>query len=198
MALNWCKRLPMRRMLLLLGTIAASGVASALTPVADFDLNRYFGTWYEIAAIPGFLQSRCARDTRSVYSAAENDAISVRSLCKRADGSEETNEGHQRRLDPASPAVFKVTFVHFLGIWWYPFGRETIVLAHGPDYRWIVVGHPSLRYGRILSREPALSDDALKSAAAALAAQQFDTCAFVTTAQTGGRESAARVCDLTR
>jgi apolipoprotein D and lipocalin family protein len=185
-------------MLLLLGTIAASGVASALTPVADFDLNRYFGTWYEIAAIPGFLQSRCARDTRSVYSAAENDAITVRSLCKRADGSEETNEGHQRRLDPASPAVFKVTFVHFLGIWWYPFGRETIVLALGPDYRWIVVGHPSLRYGRILSREPALSDDALKSAAAALATQQFDTCAFVTTPQTGGRERAARLCDLTR
>ena len=185
-------------MLLLLGAIAASGVASALTPVADFDLNRYFGTWYEIAAIPGFLQSRCARDTQSVYSAAENDAITVRSVCKRADGSEETNEGHQRRLDPASPAVFKVTFVHFLGIWWYPFGRETIVLALGPDYRWIVVGHPSLRYGRILSREPRLSDDALKSAAAALAAQQFDTCAFVTTLQTGGLERAARVCDLTR
>jgi apolipoprotein D and lipocalin family protein len=185
-------------MFLLLGAIAASGGASALTPVADFDVNRYFGTWYEIAAIPGFLQSRCTRDTRSVYSAAENDAITVRSLCKRADGSEETNEGHQRRLDPASPAVFKVTFVHFLGIWWYPFGRETIVLALGPDYRWIVVGHPSLRYGRILSREPALSEDALKSAAAALAAQQFDTCAFVTTLQTGGRERAARLCDLTR
>ena len=185
-------------MLLLLGAMAASGVASALTPVADFDVNRYFGTWYEIAAIPGFLQTRCARDTRSVYSAAENDAITVRSLCKRADGSEDTNEGHQRRLDPATPAVFKVTFVHFLGIWWYPFGRETIVLAHGPDYRWIVVGHPSLQYGRILSREPALSDDALRSAAAALAAQQFDTCAFVTTLQAGGLERAARVCDLTR
>ena len=185
-------------MLLLFGAIAASGVASALTPVADFDLNRYFGTWYEIAAIPGFLQSRCARDTRSIYSAAENDAITVRSLCKRADGSDETNEGHQRRLDPASPAVFKVTFVHFLGIWWYPFGRETIVLALGPDYRWIVVGHPSLRYGRILSREPTLSDDALKSAAAALGAQGFDTCAFVTTRQTGGLERAARLCDLAR
>jgi apolipoprotein D and lipocalin family protein len=150
------------------------------------------------ASIDALMLSRCARDTRSVYSAAENDAITVRSLCKRADGSEETNEGHQRRLDPASPAVFKVTFVHFLGIWWYPFGRETIVLALGPDYRWIVVGHPSLRYGRILSREPALSDDALKSAAAALAAQQFNTCAFVTTPQTGGRERAARICDLTR
>jgi apolipoprotein D and lipocalin family protein len=185
-------------MFLLLGVMAASGAAVALTPVPDFDLNRYFGTWYEIAAIPGFLQSRCARDTRSVYSAAENDAITVRSFCKRADGSDEANEGHQRRLDPATPAVFKVTFVHFLGIWWYPLGRETIVVALGPDYRWIAVGHPSLRYGRILSREPALSGDALKTVAAALAAQQFDTCAFVTTSQTGGLERPARVCDLIR
>ena len=35
-------------------------------------------------------------------------------------------------------------------------------------------------------------------AIAALAAQQFDTCAFVTTLQAGGLERAARVCDLTR
>jgi apolipoprotein D and lipocalin family protein len=172
--------------------------AVALTPVADFDLNRYFGTWYEIAAIPGFLQSRCARDTRSIYSAAESGAIAVQSVCKRADGTDETNEGHQRRLDPATPAVFKVTFVRFLGIWWYPFGRETIVLALGPEYRWIVVGHPSLRYGRILSREPTLPVEALKGAAMALAAQEFDTCAFVTTRQTGGLERAARLCDLTQ
>ena len=187
-----------RRRSTLLLALAWLTPAVALTPVAEFDLNRYFGTWYEIAAIPGFLQSRCARDTRSEYSAAESGAITVRSLCKSADGTDVTNEGHQRRLDPASPAVFKVTFVHFLGIWWYPFGRETIVLALGPDYRWIVVGHPSLRYGRILSREPALPNDALRSAAAALAAQEFDTCAFVTTLQTGGLQRAARVCDLIR
>jgi apolipoprotein D and lipocalin family protein len=186
----------MRRAFLLLGTIAASGVASALTPVADFDLSRYFGTWYEIAAMPGFLQSKCARDTRSVYTAADNGAIAVQSLCQRMDGTPESSEARSRPLDSAMPAVLKVTTVNLFGIWWYPFGRESIVLAVGPNYRWLVVGHPSLRYGRILSREPALSKDALRSAAAALAAQEFDTCAFVTTPQTGGLERAGRLCDL--
>jgi apolipoprotein D and lipocalin family protein len=183
-------------MFLLLGAVAASGVAAALTPVADFDLKRYFGTWYEIAAIPGFLQSRCARDTRVEYSPAENGSIAVQSRCKRADGGDETSEARQRMLEPTTPAVLKVTAVHFLGIWWYPFGRESIVIAVGPEYQWIAVGHPSLRYGRILSRGPALSIEALKSAANALAAQVFDTCGFVTTPQTGGRERAARLCDL--
>ena len=170
--------------------------AGALVPAPDFDLKRYLGTWYEIAAIPGFLQSRCARDTRSQYSDAENGAIASNSRCLRADGTVEEGEGRQRPLDPELPAVLKVTAVHFLGIWWYPFGRESIVLAVGPDYRWIVVGHPSLRYGRILSRRPMLEDQDLVQAAGALANQQFDLCTFVTTPQTGGLERATRLCEL--
>src|SRR4249920_700936 len=142
--------------------------AWALIPVANFDLNRYSGTWYEIASIPGFLQSRCARDTQVNYASAENGAFAAKTQCMRADGSPDSSETRTRPLDPAVPAVMKVTSVNFLGIWWYPFGRESIVIAVGPDYRWIVVGHPSLRYGRILSRVPSLGDGDLKLAAAAL------------------------------
>jgi apolipoprotein D and lipocalin family protein len=172
--------------------------AAALTPVVDFDLNRYYGTWYEIAAIRGFLQSRCARDTRAEYTAAENGAIATRSLCLRADGTSETNEGQARPLDPALPSVLKVTSVHLLGIWWFPFGRESIIIALDPEYRWLATGHPSLRYGRILSREPSLPDTALKSIAGTLVAEGFDPCAFVFTPQTGGRAAAARLCDEVR
>lgn len=168
--------------------------ANALTPAPDFDLKRYYGTWYEIAAIRGFLQSRCERDTRSEYAAVENGAIATHSYCQRADGTYEMNEGQARPLDPALPAVLKITGVRFLGIWWYPLGRESIVIAFDPDYRWLVTGHPSLRYGRILSREPTLSDAALKSIVGTLSAEGFDPCAFVFTPQTGGRTQAARLC----
>jgi apolipoprotein D and lipocalin family protein len=183
---------------LMLLALFFSARAAALTPVADFDPQRYFGSWYEIAAIPGFLQSRCARDTRSEYTVAENGSIASLSRCLRSDGSEETGEGRQRALDPAVPAALKVTNVHLLGIWWYPFGRESIVIAVGPDYRWIVLGHPSLRYGRLLARTPLLADDALRAAAKAIGGAEFDVCAFVTTPQTGGHERAARLCDLVR
>ena len=188
----------MRLAVLILFALAVSTSALALTPATNFDLNRYLGTWYEIASIPGFLQSRCARDTQVTYTKAENGAVAAQTSCTRADGSVDSNESRTRPLDPAVPAALKVTSVNFLGIWWYPLGRESIVLAIGPDYRWLVVGHPSLRYGRILSREGSLADNDLKAAAAALAEQQFDLCTFVTTPQTSGRAQATRLCDILR
>jgi len=172
--------------------------AHALIPALEFDLNRYAGHWYEIASIPGFLQSRCARDTEVDYTSAENGALAAQTRCIRADGTSESTESRVRTLDPSVPGALKVTSVNFLGVWWYPFGRESIVIAVGPDYRWVALGHPSLRYGRIIAREPALSDDSLKGAAAALGGQQFDLCKFVTTSQTRGRVQPVRVCDIVK
>ncbi len=172
--------------------------AMALTPVTGFDLNRYLGTWYEIAAIPGFLQSRCARDTQTEYTAAENGAIANRTRCLRADGTLQLNESRTRPLEASLPSVLKITSVRFLGIWWYPFGRESIIIAFDPDYRWLASAHPSLRYGRILSREPSLSDEALKRIAATLLEEGFDLCTFVSTPQTGGRDRPAKLCDILR
>jgi apolipoprotein D and lipocalin family protein len=186
----------MRIAALFLLVLAPLTPALALIPVPEFDLNRYQGTWYEIATIPGFLQSRCARDTSVDYKAAENGAMAAQTRCTRADGSPDASESRVRPLDSATPAVLKVTAVQFLGIWWYPLGRESIVIAVAPDYRWIVLGHPSLRYGRILSREPSLGDSELKLAAAALTEGQFDLCKFVTTPQTKGRVPPTRLCDI--
>lgn len=179
-------------MLIVLAWIAP---AFALTPVPDFKTDAYLGTWYEIAAIRGFLQSKCARDTRTDYSTDTDGALALNSSCMRTDGSAEHSEARARPLDPALPSVLKVTTVHLLGIWWYPLGRESIVIARGPDARWIVIGHPSLRYARILSREPTFSDAALKTAANALTDSNFDLCAFTLTPQTGGRDKSERLCD---
>jgi apolipoprotein D and lipocalin family protein len=189
---------PMHRCVTLVLALFWVPSAVALTPVTGFDLNRYLGTWYEIAAIPGFLQSRCARDTSTEYTVGENGAIAVKSRCLRADGTPEINESRARPLEPSLPSVLKVTSVNFLGIWWYPFGRESIIIALDPEYRWLAAAHPSLRYGRILSREPSLSDDALKRIAAALVEEGFDLCRFVTTPQTGGRDRPAKLCDILR
>jgi apolipoprotein D and lipocalin family protein len=188
----------MRRCLTLLLGFFWIPSALALTPVTGFELDRYLGTWYEIAAIPGFLQSRCARDTQAEYTAAENGAIAITTHCLRVDGAPELNESRARSLEPSLPSVLKITSVHFLGIWWYPFGRESIIIAFDPGYRWLASAHPSLRYGRILSREPSLSNEALKSIAATLGEEGFDLCAFVLTPQTGGRDRPAKLCEVLR
>lgn len=184
-------------LILLLG-LSWIPAASALTPATGFELDRYLGTWYEIAAIPGFLQSRCARDTRAEYSSAENGAIAINNQCARADGTAELSESRARPLEPTLPSVLKVTAVHFLGIWWYPFGRESIIVAFDPAYRWVAAAHPSLRYGRILSREPFLSQEALRTIATTLGDEGFDLCMFVLTPQTGGRDRSAKLCEVLR
>jgi apolipoprotein D and lipocalin family protein len=182
--------------LIALFSLAVLAPAAALTPLPDFKLDGYVATWYEIASIRGFLQSRCARDTRTEYSIGENGSLVLESKCLRADGTAERSEARARPMDPALPSVLKITGVHMLGIWWYPFGRESIVVARGPERRWLAVGHPSLRYARILAHSPALADDDLRSAAAALADAQFDLCAMVLTVQTEGRRQPARLCDV--
>jgi apolipoprotein D and lipocalin family protein len=188
----------MRRFLPLLLALVWIPSARALTPVVGFELDRYLGTWYEIAAIPGFLQSRCSRDTGAEYTAAENGAIALSNHCVRSDGTEERSESRARALEPVLPSVLKITSVHFLGIWWYPLGRESIIIAFDPGYRWVATAHPSLRYGRILAREPSLPDAVLKSIAATLADEGFDLCTFVVTPQTGGRDRPAKLCEVLR
>ena len=163
----------MRWALLLFGA-ALSVDALALTPVAEFDLPRYHGAWYEIASIPGFFGGKCARDTKVEYTPEEGGALIVRNRCTREDGGVQQGEGRARPLDPAVPAVLKVTFVNQFGIWWYPFGRNQVVIAAGRDY--IVIGEPSLHYGRILSRRPTLPDDELRQVVALLSAEQYDLC----------------------
>jgi apolipoprotein D and lipocalin family protein len=182
----------MRRVLLLLGA-ALSAPALALTPLAGFELSRYHGAWYEIASIPGFFQGKCARDTMVEYEPEEGGALIIRNRCTKPDGDMQRTEGRGRPLDRAVPAVLKVTFVNQFGIWWYPFGRNQVIIAAGRDY--LVIAEPSLHYGRILARQPTLPDEVLRTVVAALTAENYDLCAFVFKPQTGGRAQASRLCD---
>jgi apolipoprotein D and lipocalin family protein len=186
---------PTMRWAFLLSALAVAASAAALTPVAAFDVARYHGVWYEVAAIRGAFQNRCARDPRSEYAPGEDGALIVRSRCTQTEGGTYEAEGRARALDPSVPAVLKVTYVYQLGIWWYPFGRNQVVIGSGRNYEWIVIGDPSLHYGRILARGPALSAEELKSAAALLRAEGFDLCTFVAKPQVGGRQQTARLCD---
>ena len=175
--------------------LAFAAPALALSPLADFSVTRYQGRWYEIAAIPGFFRNQCARDVQLEYTLEDGGALMIRNSCRRPDGTVLESEGRGRALDPDLPSVLKVTFVHVLGIWWYPFGRNQIVFATGPQYRWLIIGDPSLRYGRVLAREPAVDAQALRAIDAALAAEGFDRCTFLLKPHAGGKPQTSRLCD---
>src|SRR5881398_2184905 len=113
---------------LLLGTLGAQAFAAAapedtpLTPIASLDVNRYLGTWYEIAKFPNRFQKQCASNTTADYGLREDGRSRVVNRCRKADGSEDVIEGVARQNDgPTSPKLgvrFAPAYLSFLDIVW--------------------------------------------------------------------------------
>jgi apolipoprotein D and lipocalin family protein len=114
------------------------------------DLERYLGTWYEIASFPHPFQRGCTATT-ATYSKRPDGEIDVLNRCRRGslDGEEDSARGRARVVDPATNAKLEVTF-------FWPFWGDYWILDLGPDYEYAVVGHPCREYLWILSRTPTL------------------------------------------
>lgn len=134
---------------------AASASASTAPPpvesrplrtVAQVDLARYVGTWYEIASYPQRFQTGCTATT-AVYSLREDGMLQVVNRCNRdsLDGRETVARGRARVVDRNTNARLKVTF-------FWPFWGDYWIIDLDPEYRYAVVGHPNRKYLWILSR----------------------------------------------
>jgi apolipoprotein D and lipocalin family protein len=170
-------------------------MAAEVKPVDALDLDRYLGTWVEIAAIPQFFQRKCVRDTRATYSAAEATHIRVENVCTREDGGRERAEGRARLADGDSPAKLEVTFVELFGEYRFWISGGYWVIALDVNYQWAVVGHPSRRFGWVLARERRLSPVALAEVIGRIKSQGYDACEFVVTPQTGGLSVRRPLCE---
>lgn len=153
------------RLLPLIATLAliVSGCAGmdrkdTLPTVPFVDLNRYTGTWYEIARLPMWFQRHCV-DSKATYSTREDGLIGVRNECLTDAGEQEHIEGIARVVDPQTNARLSVMFDNFFarlfgssrdGNYW--------ILELDPEYRTAMVGTPDRRYLWILSRTPQLDD----------------------------------------
>lgn len=145
---------------------AADGITvAAVQPVPAVDLERFLGSWYEIARIPAWFQNRCVKDTTALYQLRTDGKITVTNRCITRKGDIDQAVGLARVLDPATKARLQVSFVSLLG--WRPFWGDYWIIGLDPDYRWLVVGDPRRQYGWILSRtsvmEPALLEAAFQS-----------------------------------
>jgi apolipoprotein D and lipocalin family protein len=169
--------------------------ASIVKPVESVDLQRYQGRWHEIASIPQFFQRKCVRDTVAEYSAAEEDQIRVENTCSREDGGRDRAEGRARRADPNATSKLEVSFLKLLGEYRFWAGGDYWVIELDPNYQWAVIGHPSRRYGWVLSRKPALPVATIAEIIGRIKAQGYDACEFVVTPQTGGMTIKRPLCD---
>lgn len=167
----------------IVGAVAAVAVASAgraATPpevAAHVDLQRYLGTWYEIASIPNAFQRNCAATT-ATYTLRDDGTLEVLNQCRKGGlrGRPTEARGKAWVVDETTHAKLKVQF-------FWPFRGDYWILAVGQDYDYAVVGSPTRRYAWILCRTPEMAPDRYEAALDTLRAQGFDPGALVLTEQ---------------
>ena len=119
-----------------------------LPVVQSVDLERYLGTWYEIARYPNSFQKGCVATT-AAYSMLEDGRIRVVNECRQdsLDGPVKRAEAKAWVVDPSTKAKLKVQF-------FWPFRGDYWIVELGSQYDFAVVGHPGRKYLWILNRTP--------------------------------------------
>lgn len=139
----------------------------AVQSVPQVNLDRYIGTWHEVARFPMRFQKQCVGDVTANYSKMDNGKIKVINRCRTQDGSLDEADGSARVVDNTGNAQLKVSF-------FWPFSSDYWIIGLDPDYRWAVVGNPNRKYLWILSRSKDLSAADLAAAKKSAQAQGFD------------------------
>jgi len=163
-----------------LALLPGAGLAGRLKPletVPRVDLERYLGTWYEIAAIPQRFQRDCVATT-ATYSKREDGDIAVLNQCREKTFGGKLKQARARAwvADPQTNAKLKVRF-------FWPFWGSYWIIELDPDYRYAVVGHPSRNYLWILSRTPQMDDAVYRELVRRIEAHGYDISRIVRTPQ---------------
>ncbi len=168
-----------------LGVPVLSACASAeksrseMKTVSHVDVDRYLGTWYEIARFPNRFQKGCDQATAN-YSLQSAEKLRVVNTCVGLDdGKLQKVDGEARISDRQTQAKLKVTFLpkwlRFLNIgvanYW--------IIDLDADYRWAVVSEPSREYMWILSREPRMARDVYEGILKRARDQELDVARLV-------------------
>lgn len=141
--------------------------------VNQLDLNRYVGTWYEIARLPMYFQRNCASDVTATYSLNPSGSILVDNRCKKADGSTIQSIGEATKANETGSEL-KVTFLPE-GLRWLPLTKADYwVLALDDNYQHVLVGTPNRKYLWVLSRTPSMDEATYQSLLSTAKNQGYD------------------------
>lgn len=139
-----------------------------LDTVDQVDIQKYMGTWYEIASLPTSFQKGCT-GTTATYMLNEDGSVKVFNKCYKnsLDGPASTANGTAYIDDTTTNSKLKVSF-------FWPFSGKYWIIDLAPDYSHAVVGHPNRKYLWILSRTPTMSDGKYTEITQRLATKGFD------------------------
>ena len=134
------------------------------TPVASIELDRYVGTWYEIARFDHRFE-RGLTQPQAEYSLREDGKISVVNTGLK-DGKEKRSTSVAKTTD--TPALLRVSFFR-------PFYGDYRVLLLDEDYQYALVGGSSDDFLWILARQPQLDEETKSLILAEAQRRGYDT-----------------------
>lgn len=137
--------------------VACTGLPNRVEPVTGFELDRYLGTWYEIARLDHSFERGLSRVTAD-YSRLEDGGVRVVNRGWNADeGKWEEAEGRAYFVETPDLAHLKVSFFGPFYSTYAVFGLDrdnyqyAWVSGHNNDYLWL------------LAREPQVSEELLEA-----------------------------------
>lgn len=137
---------------ILVGAVATTAdTKSPLTTVPSVDLQRYLGTWYEVARYPNRFEADCVSDVTANYSIRADGKVQVVNACRKADGEIKQSKGYAKIVQGSNNAKLRVTF-------FWPFFGDYWIVDLDPNYRYAVVSEPKREYLWILSRTPVMDE----------------------------------------
>jgi apolipoprotein D and lipocalin family protein len=122
------------------------------TTVKSLDIQRYLGTWYEIARFQHSFEKDLVGCT-ATYTLKENGKIEVlnQGYYKTLDGRLKIARGKAKLTD--QPGKLKVAFFLFF------YAEYNVLELDQEGYQWALIGSSTPGYLWILSRKPAITDE---------------------------------------
>jgi apolipoprotein D and lipocalin family protein len=146
-----------------------------LPTVTNVDINKYKGTWYEIARYEHFFEKGC-KNVTATYELKEDDKIKVINRCTLIKNDKKKEAIGVAYSTNKSNTKLKVSFFRpFYGDYW--------ILDLGKDYSYAVVGTPNREYLWILSRTKILAEKTKNEILQQLPRLGFDTKKLIWTIQ---------------
>jgi len=127
--------------------------APTMKTVENVDIQKYLGTWYEIARFPHSFEKNLQGVT-ATYTMRKNGKIKVlnQGYKNSLDGKLKTATGKAFIPNPEVPGHLRVSFF----LWFY---SDYYILELDKDYQYVLVGSSSPDYLWILSRTPKLDEN---------------------------------------
>lgn len=134
---------------------ACTGTPNGVTTISNFELDRYLGTWYEIARLDHRFE-RGLTDVTASYSVREDGGVAVLNRgFSTQDNEWDQVEGKAYFVEEANVGQLKVSFFG-------PFyGGYNIIELDQDNYQYSLVCGPNRSYLWILSRTPTLDEATL-------------------------------------